>query len=227
MKINLKRIITLALAVTPSVFTAVRLRALPDTVAVHFGLDGVPDRYGSKYEALLLPAILLILYVLYFLFGKIVLKTSTQDIAKLEANLKVTDTVLLCLYIGLNIINVFFLSCMQTPAIMHSDSALLSVLLTALFGVMFIVMGNLMPKTRRNSWLGMRTRLSMQDDRSWYICNRAAGIAFVAAGFISLLSGILLRSMTAIFVMIIALIITQVLAICYSYVKIKRETNTH
>ena len=37
--------------------TVVMLFILPDTVPVHFDINGVADRWGSKFELLLLPAV--------------------------------------------------------------------------------------------------------------------------------------------------------------------------
>ena len=45
---------------------------LPDTVAAHFNSSGTVDRYGSKYEILILPAVVLGLNLLFFVFRKIV-----------------------------------------------------------------------------------------------------------------------------------------------------------
>lgn len=45
------------------------LPSLPDTIAVHWGVSGTPDRYGSRYE-LLIPAAIVILV------GSLLLKDS-------------------------------------------------------------------------------------------------------------------------------------------------------
>ena len=66
-----KRITIMILAVLPMIYSAVAVFFfLPDTVAAHFGIDGTPDRYGSKYEAFLFPAIILVITLLYFLYRK-------------------------------------------------------------------------------------------------------------------------------------------------------------
>lgn len=44
----------------PLVEIAAVLPFLPDTVPVHWGIDGMPDRYGSRFE-LLIPAAILLL----------------------------------------------------------------------------------------------------------------------------------------------------------------------
>ena len=62
-----KGIMIMILAVLPMIYTAIAVFfILPDTVAAHFGIDGTPDRYGSKFEAFLFPAIILGIAVFYF-----------------------------------------------------------------------------------------------------------------------------------------------------------------
>lgn len=42
----------LVLCIAPLAVAIASLGSLPDTVVMHIGLDGMPDRYGSKYELL-------------------------------------------------------------------------------------------------------------------------------------------------------------------------------
>ena len=48
-------LVLLPLAVDFAMFAAL---PLPDTMAMHFGLDGTPDRWGSKYELLVIGGIM-------------------------------------------------------------------------------------------------------------------------------------------------------------------------
>ena len=53
-------VILLILALLPLIITAIALPFMPDTIPAHRSLGGVVDRWGSKYEMLLLPAIALV-----------------------------------------------------------------------------------------------------------------------------------------------------------------------
>ena len=48
----------IALCIAPLAAAAAALGSLPDTIALHAGVHGVIDRYGSKYETLHIAAIL-------------------------------------------------------------------------------------------------------------------------------------------------------------------------
>lgn len=46
-----------ALTLLPLVVTAVSMAFLPDTIPVHYGVEGTVDRWGSKYECFIFPVI--------------------------------------------------------------------------------------------------------------------------------------------------------------------------
>src|SRR4051812_4825418 len=67
--------VIIAVLFIPLVYLAVVYQALPETVAIHFSIDGTPDRYSNK-QSLLLPVILLSVIAL----GVYLLVTNIQKI---------------------------------------------------------------------------------------------------------------------------------------------------
>ena len=122
-----------------------------------------------------------------------------------------------------NAMCVFFLIIMHSPSVMQDKVNLIFVILSTFWGIVFIVLGNIMPKTKPNAIIGMRLSFCMDTDEHWYIANRAGGIALVLAGLCTVIAGLIMRNSSYIIVMIIALIVFLTVAIIYSYVKIKRE----
>jgi uncharacterized membrane protein len=59
------------------------------------------------------------------------------------------------------------------------------------FGLLLIVIGNLLPRTRPNWFIGIRTPWTLSDDRVWERTHRIAGYAFVTLGVVYSLVGIL------------------------------------
>ena len=53
-----------SLAVLPTIVTAVALKFMPDTVPLHYNFAGEIDRWGSKYEHLLMPVFLIVFVIL-------------------------------------------------------------------------------------------------------------------------------------------------------------------
>lgn len=61
-------VFVLTLLPVAELLTAIAL--LPDTVAVHWGLDGTPDRYSSRFELLIPVAIILLVGAVFWFKGK-------------------------------------------------------------------------------------------------------------------------------------------------------------
>ena len=60
-----------------------------------------------------------------------------------------------------------------------------------LIGLVFIVLGNFLPRLRSNWWMGVRTPWTLENDRVWRETHRLAGWTFVVGGLMALLSMIL------------------------------------
>ena len=216
-----KKVLTAILAVAPAVYSAVAvLFILPDTVPAHFGVTGTPDRYGSKYEAFLLPAFTLASYAVYLIVAANVKKKGGEKAAR---NLDTAATVMTASFVLFNVLCAVTLTAMSDPDVMSKNNSLMYVALNAAVGIVFIICGNIMPKTKRNAIIGMRLPFCMDTDEHWYIANRAGGIAMVIAGLVTVIGGLVLRSVASTIVMIISLILFPTVAIIYSYVKIKGE----
>ena len=59
---------------------------------------------------------------------------------------------------------------------------------TFLQGVMFIVLGNIMPKVRRNGVVGFRVRWTLYNDTTWQKSNRFAAAALIIVGVCTIVS---------------------------------------
>lgn len=94
---EMKKIIW-TLAVLPTIVTAVALKFMPDTVPLHYNFAGEIDRWGSKYEHFLMPALLIVFVVLmqvitYFQEKKIEDEPTPREQASRRNNIKVVRIV--------------------------------------------------------------------------------------------------------------------------------------
>ena len=219
---KLKRILIMILAVLPMIYTAIAVFfILPDTVAAHFGVDGTPDRYGSKFEAFLFPAIILGIAVLYFFYRKFQQRSSTEDNDRTARNLDILDTVILIVMVLFNALCAFLLTIMKHPASMKNKENMIFVIISTVIGVLFILLGNILPKTKPNSFVGVRMSWSTDSDEHWYITNRNCGIAMVLSGICTVIAGLIVKNGTYVIYMILSLIVFLTVATIYSYVIIK------
>ena len=217
-----KTIIIAVLSVLPMIYTAVAVFFfLPDTVAAHFGIDGTPDRYGSKYEAFLFPAIILGIALFYFFYRKFQQRSSIEDNNRTARNLDILDTVILIVMVLFNALCVFLLTIMKHPVTMKNKENMIFVIISTIIGVLFILLGNILPKTKPNSFVGVRLSWCMDSDEHWHITNRNCGIAMVLSGICTVIAGLIVRNGTYIIYMILSLIVFLTVATIYSYVIIK------
>ena len=217
-----KTIIIAVLSVLPMIYTAVAVFFfLPDTVAAHFGIDGTPDRYGSKYEAFLFPSIILGIALFYFFYRKFQQISSKEDNDRTARNLDILDTVILIVMVLFNALCVFLLTIMKHPVTMKNKENMIFVIISTIIGVLFILLGNILPKTKPNSFVGVRLSWCMDSDEHWYITNRNCGIAMVLSGICTVIAGLIVRNGTYIIYMILSLIVFLTVATIYSYVIIK------
>ena len=214
---NFKKIMIIILTVLPTIYSAIAVFfILPDTVAAHFGIDGTPDRYGSKYEAFLFPAIILVITLLYFLYRKFQEKSSKEDNDRTARNLDILDTVILIVMVLFNALCVFLLEIEVEERGVQPEIPGIEINMNDM-------LGNILPKTKPNSFIGVRLSWCMDSDEHWYITNRNCGIAMVLAGICTVIAGLIVRNGTYIIYMILSLILFLTVATIYSYVIIKKK----
>ncbi len=85
-----------------------------------------------------------------------------------------------------------------------------------IFGVMFIAIGNYMPKVTQNKTLGIKIRWTLCNEENWNKTHRFAGKVWVIMGCVILLSVLLPKNFTIIAVLI-SLFLSILLPFVYSY----------
>jgi len=70
----------------------------------------------------------------------------------------------------------------------HFDIHGVAVSLGLIFGGFWVVLGLVIPRIRRNPWMGVRTPWTLSSDENWARTHRMAGYAFVAAGVLAVLA---------------------------------------
>lgn len=218
----MKKIIWI-IAVLGLVLAAAVLPLLPETVPVHFDAAWNPDRWGSRWELLLLPGVLLLLAGVFTLVMNTWEKKAEgaeEDKARAGAltNRKAAGIA------GISTVSVLMLVFAWILLRIHRAAAsggeavgsALDRLPFLLMGILFIVLGNIMPKTRRNGYIGFRFSWSMYNDETWRRTHRFSGYAMVAAGVLMVLAALISPPLTATAVLLAlaaaALLVTLVYA---------------
>jgi uncharacterized membrane protein len=93
-----------------------------------------------------------------------------------------------------------------------------------MIGVLFVVLGNVMPRARSNWMFGIRTPWTLTNDRVWERTHRVGGMTFVGAGLLLIVSAFL-RPTAMVAVLITASVLASVIPITYSYFAWRQETS--
>lgn len=93
------------------------------------------------------------------------------------------------------------------------------------FGLLFILIGNYLPKCKQNSVLGIRLPWTLADEENWRKTHRLGGRIFLSGGLILLLSSFLSATLQMALMMVVLLSICLLTTI-YSY-KLHKEKQRH
>lgn len=92
-----------------------------------------------------------------------------------------------------------------------------SILLVGI-GFLFLVIGNMLPKSRRSFFMGIRTPWALSDEENWIATHRFGGRVFMLCGAGLLLSGMVpLTSIVRLELALAMIVVTVVLPIAYSF----------
>ena len=147
---------------------------LPDSIPIHWGINGEPDNWSGKGFAVFgMPAIMLaVQWICAF--------ACTADPKYKNYNPKMMKLSLwICPCVGL------ILSCMVYPAALgYSISS--KVIAPLIVGVLFIVMGNLLPKCRQTYTMGIKLPWTLASEENWNATHRFGGKVWVIGGILCL-----------------------------------------
>jgi len=183
--------------------------ALPAVVPVHFGINGTPDRYGSKGEFLLAPIILMVMSFLIYLLMKFLPAIDPKKSVKYgDATFQ---------KIGLGI--VLLMAVLNIGIILSTISKTFRIdqLILPAVGLFFAFMGNLMHSIKPNYFAGLRTPWTLEDPDNWRATHRLAGKLWFAGGLLLAVLVFLLPVKAGIIAFMSVIMIMVLIPVIYSY----------
>ena len=185
-----KKLIFIILMIFPLLISGISLFFLPNEFPAVAGLNLILNKNGmaSKFNVLIFP----IVSLLFGLLVPFMAKGSVKEHNGNEGNVKIIYTVGTALLAFFNLLNIILLivAFKGFKSVDELSFDIYKTLFIAL-GVMMVIMGNIMPKVRMNSYLGLRTPWSMKDENSWKKCQRFGGIVLIIQGLLLIISAAL------------------------------------
>ncbi len=179
----------------------------PDRLPIHWNAQGQVDGYGGKFEGLLL--LPLITFGLYFLLAFLPRfdprYANYARFANVYAVMRGAMVVVMALIQGATLLWI------------RGIEFNMSIAISFIVGVLFVVLGYVMPRLQSTWFVGIRTPWTLSSERSWRKTHELGRWVFIAEG-IALIAAGLTGSTAVIFLMIGLLLGGVVLLGAYSYI---------
>jgi uncharacterized membrane protein len=214
MTTRLTTIIVLILIVGATIAGLLLWNQLPEQMASHWNINDQVDGYMPKFWGVfMMPLITLGMFVLFLVVPSIdPLKANIAQFRE-AFNLFIVLIVAFMLYIhGLTL----------AWSLGHTDFKMSTSMLPAM-GLLFIFIGFMLRKAKRNFFIGIRTPWTLSSDTVWDKTHQLGAILFMASGVFTLIGG-LFGGMTAFWFLFVPLIGSTIFLLVYSYVLYQRET---
>lgn len=171
---------TFFLSFLPILVTLIALPALPNLIPAHYGISGEVNRWGSKYESLILPAF----SIFWAFFPTMIRKLSIgSGVNGSTDNQKMLDILFLIPVLIFNVLCFYFLFMGFSKATSLSSFGVnrVTVIVLALGDITF---GNYLPKWRSNSGSSSLVRTTLNSEKNRAEMGRRAGKLIVLTGLI-------------------------------------------
>lgn len=209
-----KKIIYYLLMLLPLIVTCVALLFLPDQIPAHYDINNQVTRWGSKYEALILPITTIFFGIFLLIMAKIAAKQEKGG-ANNENICLIAGIVSLVIF---NAMTYYFLyTDFQKVENLSSVSLDINQLLFGILGISMIILGNVMPKLRMNSVIGLRTDWSRKNETTWKKSQRFGGISFIIGGFLMIILCLLTKGIPCVIGTLLILVGVCIVDVWYTY----------
>lgn len=199
-----KILLSSAVILLPVLFGILMWNRLPGRMITHWGADGQGDGFSRKAFAVFgLPLFLLAGHLLCLFITSLDQKQKGQNKKALEMIFWIIPFTSL------------FASGVIYSAALGTEWNL-KLLFPALFGAMFLFIGNYLPKIKQNRTLGIKVSWTLNNEENWNKTHRFGGKLWVICGLIMIFS-IFLPSPAALWIFPCLILTAAILPILYSY----------
>ncbi len=184
--------ISLGVTLGTAAITALLFPRLPARVPIHFDVHGVADGFASRaIGAWLMPAATLLTWATVR-YGRWLVPRGERE------RLDKSPTAL----VGLVVVGLLSaLQLLMLRAALQPGGRLLG--LVVLLSIAWLALGLVMPRVRRNPFIGVRTPWTLTSDENWAQTHRFAGFTFVGSALLGLALEVLFGTAPAVVVLVL------------------------
>lgn len=185
---------------------------LPDIVPTHWDAAGNVDGWSGRMATLGLDLLPLGLLVLFYALPKIDPRGKAYE--RMGS-----------FYTGVVTLFTVFSICMTWTTeltvfgIIPQNESPIGIFTGVTVGIGLMLLGNYLPKVKRNYSFGCKTPWALDNDQNWRLTHRFGGVAMVLAGLVTVVSGLFSHQMggAAVVLLLAAVIGSSLATYAYSY----------
>ena len=185
---------------------------LPDIVPTHWDAAGNVDGWSGRMATLGLDLLPLGLLVLFYALPKIDPRGKAYE--RMGS-----------FYTGVVTLFTVFSICMTWTTeltvfgIIPQNESPIGIFTEVTVGIGLMLLGNYLPKVKRNYSFGCKTPWALDNDQNWRLTHRFGGVAMVLAGLVTVVSGLFSHQMggAAVVLLLAAVIGSSLATYAYSY----------
>ena len=201
-----KAIISSIITLLPILVGLLLWDSLPEVITTHFGINGEPDGFSGKgFAVFFIPLFMLAMH--WFCLG------ITAVIDGKEA--KQSDKIYGLMFFICPTLSLVTSGWLYAIALGFEFN--IGVLLSIILGAMFVLIGNYMPKAKRNRTFGVKIKWTLENDENWAATHRFAGRIWFFGGFVLILTA-LIPAKLHFFVFLPLMLLLALAPMGYSYV---------
>lgn len=207
-------IVTILFVLVAVAFSAAVYGRLPEQMASHWGVNDQVNDYTSRFwGAFLMPVISVGMLALFLLIPNI--DPLKANIAKFREFFNTFIVLILAFMLYTHFLTIFW-------NLGYQNFKISAAMLPAM-GLLFMYIGLMLRKAKRNWFIGIRTPWTLSSDTVWDETHRIGSILFFVSGVLALIGG-LIGGLAAFLLIFIPLMGSTIFLIAYSYVLYRRET---
>lgn len=184
MKNRKLRILTYLLALAGILLTAALYPILPEQIPTNWNMDGTVT-YGSRYTIFITAGMGLLFAVLFDILPKIDPRRKNY-----EKFGRFYDLFCVLMEIFMLMINGVIIT--ET---LHPGTLSVPMFILLSVGILFVVIGNFMPKFKSNFYMGIKTPWTLSSDEVWRKTHRLGGRCFFLSGLLFIICAFLPESL--------------------------------
>lgn len=184
---------------------------MPETIPTHFDINGNVDGYGSRYTFLIFAFLIIGTY-----YGMLLDKKIDPRKRRKANRSQIFDTFRYGLTFFFILMGGYFACMIYYPDMMKKVS------IAFIIGIMFIGIGNYLPRVPQNYTLGIKTPWTLDNEIVWIKTHRFGGYGFVVGGILTIISAFMGNVISFIVLMVTAIGVS-LLCLVYSYYLYKQE----